>query len=566
MNMNEMMATSPISVEKSARAEIIRAITSCQAGYIIPLVYIPLLREDRVTRGELSISFQMAETLYPLLNAVNVRVMAHFVSYMMFDRFDGFDSFNRSYQGIPEPATGSVIEHFPTTAFSKAYPFWKTLGVQWKEGAAINRAPLEAYNALVNWRRRARTDKLPERADLDWSLAEAFWKTTSMNDVVPDWDQSAMDGEVEVTLAQSRVFLNGLGKRKAQTVTPTPNMVVRQMKPDGSDSADVTYAYSVSPDTLTTTSGLEVSVSSTGTPYVFAELKDAGVTLSLANIELAKKTAAFAKLRERFDGIDEDHLIDLLMEGIRVPDEALKQPILLDSRSTVFGMTERHAMDGESLDVSRTTGQCRVGLRFRTPPMNTGGIILVTAEIVPDQLYERVKDVFLGTSDPATLPNFMRDYLDPEKVEVVQNDVVDVHHATPTAVFGYAPLNWRWKRNLTRAGGRFYRPNPDAFVEDRLRFWSADQVNPTLADDFYMVSDLPNSVFADTQSDPFEVVTLGTVGIVGNTVMGDPLTEDTGAYDEVMSQVDTSRIVQVPVPPAVAAADLELEEEEDDNA
>lgn len=207
-------------------------------------------------------------------------------------------------------------------------------------------------------------------------------------------------------------------------------------------------------------------------------------------------------------------------------------------------------MDGENLDVSRTTGQTAVNLRFRTPPMNTGGIILVTAEIVPEQLYERFRDNFLGTVDPGTLPNFMRDFLDPEKVEVVTNRQVDVHHGTPTAVFGYAPLNEFWKRDLTRAGGKFYRPNPDTFVEDRMRFWAADQTNPTLADDFYMVSDLPNSVFADTVSDPFEIVTLGQVGIVGRTVFGDPLQEDTGSYDEVMAQVDTGRIVQQPIPPA----------------
>lgn len=539
MNMNELIQSTPISVEKSARREELRSITSARAGYILPLAYIPLLREDRVMRGDLRIAFDMAETLHPLLNAVNVKVMAHFVSFLAFDRFDGFDSFNRSYQGVPEPVSGTAIPFFPTMAFNKAHGVWAKLGVQWPEGAQINQAPVEAYNVLVNFRRRARTDRLPERAATDTTLAEAFWKNSAFSDVVPDWDQSAMDGEVALNFATPQIRVSGIGRQPSPT-TIVPNVTNISEK----GVTGVTYPYGVE---LGTSTKEFIRTLSSGTPEIWAEVGESGATLSLANIELAKQTAAFAKLRERFDGIDDDHIIDLLMEGIRVPDEALKQPILLDSKSTVFGMSERHAMDGENLDISRTTGSTQCALRFRTPPMNTGGIILITAEIVPEQLYERMEDAFLATTDPATLPNFMRDYLDPEKVEVVQNRAVDVFHSTPSNVFGYAPLNWRWNRSITRAGGKFFRPNPDTFVEDRQRFWSADQVNPTLADDFYMVSDLPHTVFADTVSDPFEIVTLGSVNIVGNTVFGDRLSEDTDAYEEIMSQVDTGRIVQEPV-------------------
>lgn len=541
MNMNELIQSTPIAVEKSARSEDIRCITSTKAGYIVPIAFIPLLREDSVTRGDVRVSFDMAETLYPLLNAVNAKVMAHFVSPICYaDRFDGLDSFNRSYQGVPEPSTGTPIPFYPTMVFNKAHGVWSKFGVQWKDGTAINSAPVEAYNALVNFRRRARTDKLPERAALDTTLAEAFWKNTVVSDIVPDWDQSALDGEVPLNFVDSKLRVQGLRRYVpgSGTTPPTPLPANGQY-------------YTTNGGLVSVTSPQYTVVDASGTtPFVWGELKDAGVTVSLANIELAKQTAAFAKLRERFDGLDDDHIIDLLMEGIRVPDEALKQPILLDSKSTVFGMEERHAMDGDNLDVSRTTGQTSVNLRFRMPPMNTGGIILITCEIVPEQLYERMRDTFLGTTDPATLPNFMRDFLDPEKVEVVQNQFIDVYHGTPTGVFGYAPLNWTWRRSLTRAGGKFYRPYPDVFVEDRQRFWSADQTNPTLADDFYMVSDLPATVFADTISDQFEIVTLGRVNIVGNTVFGDRLSEDTNAYEDIMDQVDTGRITQTPVPPA----------------
>jgi hypothetical protein len=370
--MNEQIQVSPIAVEKSARQDRLRCITSGPGGKILPLAFIPLLREDAVTRGDVRVSFDMSESLYPLLNAVNVKVMAHFISNLAYDRFaGGMESLNRSYQGIVEPTNSTLIPWATTMAFAKAAPIWKTLGVQWPEAALINRAPVEAYNLLVNWRRRARTDKLPVRTPGDTTLAEAFWKNTALNYIVPDWDQSAMDGEVELQFATDQLRVRGVGRLNPSTITPkVTNAAVI-------DSGGIvgTYATAVMPSNA----GFLFETNSVGTPMLVAQLADAGVKLSLANIELAKQTAAFAKLRERFDGIDDEHIIDLLMEGIRVPDEALKQPILLDQKQTIFGMSERKAMDGENLDKSLTTGRTEVALRFRTPPMTTGGIILLTA-------------------------------------------------------------------------------------------------------------------------------------------------------------------------------------------
>lgn len=542
----EMLSTSPIAVEKSIRADELRSLTSANAGYILPLAYVPLLREDRVTSGNVTVAVDMAETTYPLLNAVRLKVMAHLIPHLAHPQFDGMDSFNRSYQGIAEPVSGTVIPFMPQTTYDKTAGFWRTMGIYWPDGAAINKAPLEAYNILVNWRRRVRSEKLPERAVHDPSLAEAFWGHTVVGEVVPDFDQSMNEGEVDLQWATDKLYVKGIGRTTGAALTPTANVDVYNA---GYPGGTTTYPYGMQPNQPT----FRFQTTNYGTPEIYAELKDSGIKLSLANIELAKKTAAFAKLREQYSGLEDDHIIDLLMEGIRVPDEALKQPMLLASGSGVFGYTERHAMDGASLDQSITTGKTRINLRFRTPPINTGGVILITAEIVPEQLYERMRDTYLAITNPAQYPNFMRDYLDPEKVEVVENRYVDVLHATPTAVFGYAPLNHKWRRSLTRTGGKFARPNPDTFVEDRQRFWSADQVNPTLMDDFYMVRDLPNSVFLDTESDAFEILTLGSCSIVGNTVFGPRLSEDIDAYDETMAEVDTGRITQVPVPDAVAA-------------
>lgn len=539
MRATEMISSTPISVEKTIRGDEIRALTSCRAGKIVPLAFVPLLREDRVSRGSINLSFKMAETVHPLMNAVNVTAMLHFIPFSAFERFNGMDEFNRSYTGQPEAHNSQVIPFFQTVNFASTAPFWKTLGVHWKEGQPINSAPLEAYNLLVNWRRKARSAKLPERLMTNTTLAQAFWRNPNMWHIVPDFDAAMMDGEVPLSWTNARAPISGFGKGNKNIHNPGAG-------PYETGGAKVTYQYASKINGQgVANEHFFVRQNSTGAPAVFAELAEAGITVSLANIELAKKTAAFAKLREQYSGLSEDHLMDLLMEGIRVPDEAMRQPILLARGSTIFGYTERHAMDGASLDKSVTTGETRINLTFRTPPMNTGGVIIVTAEIVPEQLFERLEDRFLATTDPAKLPSFLRDYLDPEKVEVVQNKFVDVEHATPTHTFGYAPLNHAWKRSLTRIGGRYYRRKPDTFVEDRQRFWSVEKLNPSLTADFYLVPEnLPHTVFMDAEADPFEVLSLGNVQIVGNTVFGKMLTEDEGHYDAVMSKVDTARIAQ----------------------
>lgn len=52
-------------------------------------------------------------------------------------------------------------------------------------------------------------------------------------------------------------------------------------------------------------------------------------------------------------------------------------------------------------------------------------------------------------------------------------------------------------------------------------------------------------MFMDTISDPFEILTLGSVQIVGNTVFGKTLDEDGGDFEHIMARVDTTRIAQV---------------------
>jgi len=534
-------------------------LTSGDAGKILPLKYEWLHREDGVQSGKIRMNVEMMETSEMLMNGVGVTLYAHFVPMLALDRFNGsMDELNRSYKK-QNGAAGSVIPFFETnkiyrTAFDVVYDsssedntdhditnrygdvatkeFYQTMGIH-NEATNLNTTIVEAYNAIINHRRKARSKSLPLRNAFDHSLADAFWINNGMQNIVPDYDQSLIDGQVTLSgltfqaPLKSTNIMNGTNAYSAAA----------------NSSANTGTSYSVASD--------GGSIIDDGDMYLFediyAELTTGGnATMSLADIEQARKTAAFAKLRAKYDGIDDEHVIDLLMSGIRVPEEALKQPILLGRQRAMIGFNQRYATDGANLDKSATNGMATIDMSIRTPAMNTGGVIMITAEIVPEQLWERKKDYFLYTTDPDTLPNYLSDVLDPEKVSVVKNDHADVNHATPDGTFGYAPLNHEWQRDAVNVGGKYYRPANDAFDEDRAKIWTAEATNPTLNEDFYLCSGLHKKVFADQVSDSFEITCLTDMSIVGNTVFGAGLqeTDATSDYDTITSQVDSSRIVK----------------------
>ena len=556
MRMTELIPNSPIAVQKSRRSAKGRVLTSGDAGKILPLKYEWLHREDGVQSGKIRMNVEMMESTEMLMNGVGVTLYAHFVPMLAFDRFNGsMDELNRSYKK-ENGAAGSVIPFFESNKFynhstnsvqtetsnvsifdSASWgphgmdTFYQTMGIH-TQATNLNTTPVEAYNAIVNHRRKARSKSLPLRNAYDHTLADAFWINNGMQNIVPDYDQNLIDGQV--TLA-------GL-------TFQAPIKAPRFSSDTGWGTATANDAPSGNAVSPAMSAG---DVIDQGDLYLFdemyAELTTGGnATMSLADIEQARKTAAFAKLRARYDGLESEHIIDLLMSGIRVPEEALKQPILLGRQRAMIGFNQRYATDGANLDKSATNGMATIDMSFRTPAMNTGGVIMITAEIVPEQLWERKKDYFLYTTDPDTLPNYLSDVLDPEKVAVVKNDHADVNHATPDGTFGYAPLNHEWQRDAVNVGGKYYRPANDAFDEDRAKIWTAESTNPTLNEDFYLCSGLHKKVFADQVSDSFEITCLSDMQIVGNTVFGAGLqeTDATSDYDTITSQVDSSRIVK----------------------
>jgi len=560
MRMTELIPNSPIAVQKSRRSAKGRVLTSGDAGKILPLKYEWLHREDGVQSGKIRMNVEMMESSEMLMNGVGVTLYAHFVPMLAFDRFNGsMNELNASYKK-ENGVAGSVVPFFESNKAwnetsvailsatkSRAIDtgdytsanydddtslFYQTMGIH-HQGDVINTTVVEAYNAVVNHRRKARSKSLPLRNAFDHKLAEAFWINNGMQNIVPDYDQSLIDGQVSLS---GLTFQAPIKSRYAHSSNNGPR--------DAQADHTLTSSYAWKPAQIG-------GVIDEGDNYlfdeIFAELQTGGnATMSLADIEQARQTAAFAKLRAKYDGIDDEHVIDLLMSGIRVPEEALKQPILLGRQRAMIGFNQRYATDGANLDKSATNGMATIDMSIRTPAMNTGGVIMITAEIVPEQLWERKKDYFLYTTDPDTLPNYLSDVLDPEKVAVVKNDHADVNHATPDGTFGYAPLNHEWQKDAVNVGGKYYRPANDAFDEDRAKIWTAESTNPTLNEDFYLCSGLHKKVFADQVSDSFEITCLTDMSIVGNTVFGAGLqeTDATSDYDTITSQVDSSRIVK----------------------
>lgn len=524
MNQNNLLTT-PLVPKRSTRIDQKTVITSGNAGKIIPVACIPLLREDGVKRSRMQIAVEMMETAETLFNGVNVTVNAHLVPKLAFDRFNGMDDLNRSYQGVPREDGETPIPFIETHTFSQAdNEFYKTLGMHAQGSATVNRDYIEAYNTVVNFRRKQRSSSLSMRTMTDTSLAQAFWNHTTMAHIVPDFDQAIIDGEVALNIANANMPIIS-----SQWFAHT-------------NGAGNNYYFP------TADQDFQPAATSTGRSWgteIFAELQDNGVTVSLSNIELAKKTQAFAKARSMYQGHDDDYIIDTLMSGIRIPDQAMKQPILLAQQRTQMGYQQRFASDAANLDESVTVGGALVDITMRTPAINTGGVIVITAEITPEQLFERQKDHYLHTTNVNNYPEFTRDELDPEKVSIVTNDHIDVDHTTPNAVFGYAPLNHEYMRSAPNIGGKYYRPEVDAsFDEDRQKIWANETVDPELTEDFYLCNNVHHKVFADSTSDAFEITARGTFEIIGNTVFGGALKEATDDYDQVIADVDQTRLTK----------------------
>jgi hypothetical protein len=532
MRNTEIQPVMPIQTVRSNRSDVTKFMSSGDAGKLLPLMYAPLLREDAVRRGKVRMTVGMQETAEMLANGIFLRVHAHVVPFLAFSRFNGsMTELNKSYAG-EAGIGGSVVPFFNTATGQSAVDttgtlseFLQTMGIHHGDDN-FNYAIRDAYNLIWNYRAQAKSKDITLRNETDNDIAPAFWLKSSFNDVKASFDDALIDGKVQMSglTFKAPVFSSGYNNQgtDAGFVKPqaneTPTLRTNSVTPGG-----------------TTLNAYEFD-------RIWAELTSGGdATMSLADIEKAKQTAAFAKMRQKYD-MHEDRIIDMLMDGIRVEEQTLRDPILVDSQTTMFGYSQRFATDSANLDKSVTNGLASVELNLRTPRINTGGILMVTAEIIPDQMYERKQDTYLSTTSTTTLPSFVRDYLDPQQVRTVTNAEVDTNHSNPTNIFGYAPMNSQWERNFARVGGKYYRPANDAFTEDRSSIWSLEENNPTLSESFYVCPTLHKKVFADQTEDSFELMGEMNLQIEGNTVFGGRLEEATDDYDDIQSDVDQTRI------------------------
>lgn len=552
-NENTRMRTSPIPVRRSRRRQEHRILSSLPSGRMVPLAAVPLLREDAL-RGRFALTFEMSETAEVLMNAVNVRVMAYVVPNLAFDRFTGMDGLNRSYRGEPPLVGQPVVPWFVTQAAPAhgANLIHKYLGLHHAVGSTVNMAYVEAYNKIWNFRAKNRSPKLTQRTGLDTSLAPAFWMHQQFAHIVPDFDQALIEGEVPLQLINGKLPVRGIGLPPTAAAGTSgagfTNAPMRESTGANATYSNVHYVGGVQSALSANQTYLTVKTSGTQvnnqyTPDIWAELTSGGISISLANIQLATKTAAFARMRTAFNGLPDEYLIDLLMDGITIPDQYLEQPILLYDDFASFGMSKRYASDGTSLTKSVVNGLTMLSANVRVPRLGCGGIMMVVAEVLPDQLFERQADAYLHCDGVDDLPAYLRDELDPEKVQAVANREIDVSHGTPAGVFGYAPLNHKWLASQPRVGGKFYRPSVDgSFDEVRQRIWSIEVANPTLGPDFYIASTVNSKPFVVTNADPFDVLIAGETIIEGNTVFGPLLMENTNDYEKVSAEAPTVQV------------------------
>lgn len=533
--------TTPVAYRKTRRRHDVRLLTSMPAGKMVPLAAVPLLREDAVATGAINFAFEMAETVEMLLNAVNVRLMAYLVPNLAFERFRaGMDSLNAAYNGVPLNEGDDVIPYVETQAFGTygGNDIMTYLGKHVQAGQMISTAYIEAYNLIWNFRAANRSPDIAKRTRLQAGLAPAFWQHSNFAHLVPDFDQAIMEGAVPLDVISERMPIRGLGLYERGAVT---NATVTNT--DGGTQAMTGWSIQDAAGSAGAGKAKMFVQALEGAPEVFAEMQQNGLQVTLANIDMARKAQAFALMRQQFTGLDDDGIIDLLMQGIQVPDQGWKQPILLSDQSSSFSMVKRFATDAGNLDQGVTNGATMMNVRLRAPRCPTGGVIMVVAEITPEQLWERQRDPYLHLQSVAGLPNALRDELDPEKVAVVKNGQIDNHHTDPDGTFAYAPLNWEWAHPIPAVGGKFYRPLVDGTIDEaRQRIWAVETANPVLSEDFYVVKNMHTKPFFDTATDPFEVAGRGAADIVGNTVFGPRLIEASDDYATVIDEAPIDRI------------------------
>ncbi|WP_090847383.1 hypothetical protein [Paracoccus alkenifer] len=519
--------------------------TSARAGIVVPVGYFPLHPGDSAA-GSVGIDLQLKEMPKPLLNAVHANFQAWFVPKSSHPQFPGRDELMHAMTGEKIKSLGAADRDPPpfydvvdgtalaTVAASK---FFKTLGLHVQVGSEINTDLIDAFNVIYNFRLAAHSSRLTRRkyATEDiaaaTSLPPAFWPSSRLSRVVPDYERALIVGALDLDVVAGQLPVSGLAIKgdgsanPAAPASPASNNVWSDGQVPALARQGVYPAFAWAD----------------GAPQVFAELAGQSIGITLADIDKARTTQAFAKLRTAYAGNDstgfdnDDTIVALLMQGISVPPDQFKRPWLLDSARVPVGFAERFATDAANLDQSVTLGRASAKLSLNVPHQDVGGVVIFTVEVLPERVDERMSDEWLYCSQFDDLPNALRDVQRVEPVDLVQNRRIDAKHTQPNGLYGYEPMNDKWNRDFTRLGGDFYMATPGGgWTENRSNIWQTEIVDPTYSETHFLAPQpFPHDVFADQNADAFECVARHVVAIRGNTQIGDVLAENNDEYEAV---------------------------------
>lgn len=536
-------SVTPRSVPRSKRNYPLTHLSSMKAGVVHPIAFIPMLREDSLT-GRLDFAVEMLETKELLINRVRCRVSAHVVPWLAFPRFEGSrDQFDRSWMGKSKTETdATVVPFFETHPWAAAgtHEIYDAAGYHGVVGAATNTMFRESYNLTHNWRLRNVSKQLTQRLMTDTSLAPAFWHHHGFEHVVDDFDLAQKHGEVALTVVESKMPVKGIGLNGTAQTAQTINGV--RSSEGEIVNYDAAWQIRSDLDTLGTGSAwAAIKQQGNGHPDIWAELQENGISVSLANLKLAAKMQSFAELRKRYEGHDDEDLIDMLMAGLTIDDQWLKDPLFVTETMATFSQAKRYSSTAGQLDDSAVSGVATGSIRVRVPRLATGGVVVITCEVLPDQLFERRKDPFLFATDVEHLPDAYIDALDEIKVSVVKNGDVDTSHSVPNDTFGYAPLNHEWNQPHVHIGSDFLRPSAVTATDTyRQRIYAVEAVDPVLTEDFFIASSgIHNKPFLNDSptAKNFQIQAQGNFVLDGLTQFGGMLIEATGNYEAVQADV-----------------------------
>lgn len=556
-------STNPVSFQKSTRKDTAVLMTSARAGVVVPVAYVPLLAGDSAS-GRVGIDVQLKEMPKPLLNAVYANVQAWFVPKSAHPQFSGRDELAHAMTGqkIKSLNGTTVLERDPPAYFDTVSApgsqtlanseFGQALGMHIPFAAIANTDLVDAFSLIYNFRLAAHSSRLPRRKyakeDLAASTAlpPAFWPSSRLSRVVPDYERALVVGALDLDILAGRLPISGIGLPTGSTNGTVSNASTAMIESGGGTRV---YPRHVGMDDDTTALQVRLNADvgfNLHAPAIFAEMANTAVSITLADIDKARTTQAFAKLRTAYAGNDatgfdnDDTIVALLMQGINVPGDEFNRPWLLDSRRVPVGFAERYATDAANLDASVTVGRASAQLSLNVPQQDVGGVIIVTVEVLPERVDERMSDEWLLANKFDDLPNALRDVQRVEPVDLVLNRRVDAKHATPAGLYGYEPMNDKWNRDFTRLGGDFYMATPGGgWTENRSNIWQTEIVNPTFSATHYLAPyPFPHDVFSDTAADAFECVCRHAVTIAGLTQIGDVLAENNDDYAAIQTAGD----------------------------